>query len=150
MGSPENAIDRGAVYILLGNDVGGLIGSQIVRSSGSATGDRFGAELVVGDFNGTTWGGGHRLSMLAVGAPRNDTPSSDAGRVYIWKPTFTSGVYQGLTQSWNAGQAIPGGTNAASDHFGAVLAAGDLNGDGFDDLVSGMPDKDVITTTDAG
>ncbi len=36
------------------------------------------------------------------------------------------------------------------DQFGAVLAAGDYNGDGFFDLAVGAPAEDVGTTGDAG
>ena len=36
------------------------------------------------------------------------------------------------------------------DAFGSVLAAADFNGDGFDDLVVGVPDEDVGSISDAG
>src|SRR5439155_22426000 len=38
----------------------------------------------------------------------------------------------------------------AGDNFGAALAAGDFNGDSFDDLAIGVPREDVGTKVDAG
>ena len=36
-----------------------------------------------------------------------------------------------------------------SDNFGAALATGDFNGDGFDDLVVGVPEEDIGAIEDA-
>jgi FG-GAP repeat len=36
------------------------------------------------------------------------------------------------------------------DHFGSVLSAGDLDGDGIDELIAGVPKRDVGGTQDAG
>jgi hypothetical protein len=36
------------------------------------------------------------------------------------------------------------------DHFGEVVATGDFDGDGYDDLAIGVPDEDLGTTSDAG
>ena len=38
----------------------------------------------------------------------------------------------------------------AGNHFGEDLAAGDFNGDGYDDLAVGVPHQVVRTRTDAG
>ncbi|NGN64630.1 hypothetical protein G5C51_12050 [Streptomyces sp. A7024] len=48
---------------------------------------------------------------------------------------------------------VPGsgaGESEAGDSFGSALAAGDLNGDGHDDLVAGTPFEDIGTLEDAG
>ncbi len=42
------------------------------------------------------------------------------------------------------------GTAEAGDHHGQALAAGDFNGDGYDDLAMGAPDEDVGVVGDAG
>ncbi|HEX9991719.1 MAG TPA: FG-GAP repeat protein [Acidimicrobiales bacterium] len=46
-------------------------------------------------------------------------------------------------QVFRQGLAPVGGAAQRSDQFGAALAAGDLDGDGFDDLVVGAPTEDV-------
>lgn len=42
------------------------------------------------------------------------------------------------------------GTSEAGDHFGRLLAAGDFDGDSYDDLAVGVPYEDIETTGDAG
>jgi hypothetical protein len=42
------------------------------------------------------------------------------------------------------------GAAEEDDHFGWALAAGDFDGDGYDDLAIGVPDEDIGTVVDAG
>lgn len=42
------------------------------------------------------------------------------------------------------------GTSEAGDHFGRLLAAGDFDGDSYDNLAVGVPYEDIETTGDAG
>ncbi|MEN8179857.1 MAG: FG-GAP repeat protein, partial [Pseudomonadota bacterium] len=42
------------------------------------------------------------------------------------------------------------GAAETDDHFGWALAAGDFNGDGYDDLAIGIPDEDIDTVVDSG
>jgi hypothetical protein len=111
----------------------------------SEVGDRFGAALACGDFNGD------RFGDLAVGVP--------------WEGDESSAIPPIIFPEWDSGMAviIPGsaiGLNALSatyltqavdgvggdadygDEFGWALAAGDFNGDGFDDLSVGVPGED--------
>src|SRR2546423_7603673 len=48
------------------------------------------------------------------------------------------------------GQSQAGDTSEAGDHFGATLAAGKLDGDGYADLAVGAPDEDNGTVADGG
>ncbi len=101
--------------------------------AGNASDSHFGAALAVGDFNGDAF------LDLAIGAPEHDEDGvNQAGRVYV---AFGSGL--GLSTNPNfrilAEDSFTGQTFGAQERFGAALAGGDLDGDGFDDLVIGAP-----------
>jgi hypothetical protein len=79
---------------------------------------------------------------LAVGAPgENFGATADAGAISIFL-----GSAAGLTTSQTLLQDNP----ETGDQFGAALAVGDFNDDGFDDLAVGVPGEDVGATADAG
>ena len=108
---------------------------------GNATGDQFGKTIVVGDFDGDGY------DDTAVGIPGNATTGvAGSGIVTLFK-----GSSVGPLPWFNVSQyMMPGEDVAAGDHFGAALAAGDIDGDGFTDLVVGAPDEDLGTAIDAG
>jgi Domain of unknown function (DUF1929)/FG-GAP repeat len=97
-----------------------------------------------GDFNGDGF------ADRAVGVPLEDVGSaSDAGAVNV---LYGSGAgladagNQLLTQSGIGG----GEPSEAGDRFGAALATGDYNRDGFADLAIGAPREDLGAVADAG
>jgi hypothetical protein len=120
--SPYSAT-AGGVFVFNGtydgprSDAGFLIHSQQVGGSANQNGDRFGATLTAGKFNGS--------SGVAIGTPGK---LSGTGRVYV-----TSGI--AMTHV-----VTLGGAATTGDHFGAALASGDLDGDTIEDLVIGSPD----------
>jgi FG-GAP repeat len=69
-----------------------------------------------------------------------------------------SGLTSVNNQIWSQGSANISGAREAGDRFGAALAAGDFNNNGFDDLAIGVPNEDIegqgigglFTDADAG
>jgi hypothetical protein len=130
-------VDVGAVSVLYGS-AGGLTrtGGQLFTQVGSPLerSDRFGFALAAGDFNRDGF------ADLATGAPFEDAgPVDDAGAVSV-----LYGSAGGLTRTGGqlftqVGAAFPEDGPAVGDQFGAALATGDLNGDGFADLAAGAP-----------
>jgi hypothetical protein len=112
-------------------------------------GDGFGWALAAGDFNADDW------EDLAVGVPGEDRLGTGVfegpGLVQVF---FGDDAAGGVSPSFNAtfGQEDLGGAPVTGDRMGFSLAAGDFDGDDFDDLAIGVPFKDVGVTpaTDAG
>ncbi len=106
--------------------------------------DHFGETFAVGDFNGDGY------SDLAIGAPWDDVDATDKAGVVNVLYGASSGLEAAENQLWHhsvdgieRGYGSPDladqpGVSLAGQ-FGASLAAGDFNLDGFDDLAIGSP-----------
>ncbi len=90
---------------------------------------------------------GDGYADLAIGVPFEDTTASDDGLVHVLYGT-NAGLHTADDQSLT--QSALTGSNEADDQFGAALAHGDLDGDGFDDLVIGVPGEDYGTHPGTG
>jgi len=95
--------------------------------------DNFGQSLAAGDFDGDGF------VDLAVGVPGED----NAGAVQILFGS-ASGLNGARDLFWYDENL--GGTREAIDNLGDVLAAGDFDGDGYDDLAIGVPFEEAGTT----
>lgn len=95
------------------------------------------AEVLTADFNGDG------REDLVVGVPANDS----AGKQNSGSVTVFYGTDRGLPPDADEvfHQDTPGilGIAEANDRFASVVAVGDFNGDGFDDLAAGVPLEDL-------
>ena len=118
--------NAGRVYLYINSMTGADIADEFF--TGAATDDYFGyAVSSAGDFNGDGF------VDLAIGAYGNDAGGTDAGRVYLY---FGSSVQDNVADLILTGAA-------AGDQFGiSVSAAGDINADGYTDLIIGANGSD--------
>ena len=121
------ALQSGVVY-LIENPAPGtpLLSSIAVRLKGETGGDALGPVTMLGDSNGDG------IDELAVAAPTYST--ADAGRVYVMNLPITADT------KVSAATAFSYFTHSVStDQIGSSLASGDVDGDGFPDLIIGAP-----------
>jgi hypothetical protein len=139
--APEDAAlvrSGGSVLVRFGRDHMGTVDLAQVRADGSTTWDArirtdrarssLGASVASGDFNGDGF------SDLAVGAPGMARPSTAQGAVFV----FYGPVYGDLDAEM--ADVVFSGVDAGS-RLGSALVGGDLDGDGFDDLVLTATDE---------
>jgi hypothetical protein len=120
----------------------GVAGAQILQQGeGGLPGpaeaqDRFGSSVAAGDFDGDGY------VDLAIGAPLESvSPASTNGAVVV-----VMGSAAGLDGSTGLFWTLDGPDGeqpGTGDNYGAALAVGDFDLDGFDDLAVGIPGRAV-------
>jgi FG-GAP repeat len=156
LSADANGVDSGRSYVIFGRsapaqfgevlDVSGLNGNNGFHLVGAAAGDQSGAPVsATGDVNGDG------VDDLVVGAPGGDSNGSESGSSYVLfgrsGAAFPSVIDLG-TLPGSAGIRIDG--VAANDAAAAAAGAGDVNGDGLNDLIIGAPGADPNGIAGAG
>ena len=139
-----NKAEAGAVNIIYGSAAGlTAAGNQLWHqdstniAGASEIGDKFGSALAVGDINNDGF------SDLVVGVPNEDIGNIvNAGLINV-----IYGSAGGLTAQGNIVYWL---SSEAGDRYGQALSARDLNGDGFADIVIGIPNENFSGLSNAG
>jgi hypothetical protein len=136
---------RFALGLRLAMAASALLGSR------AALAQSFGAALATGNFDraGGTWAS----DDFAVGTPTDDWGATAAGSVTVyWQANTATPRIDYLDQSRLANYftGAQDGGNELYDWFGAAIAVGDFDRDGYKDLAIGAPYENIGNTTDAG
>jgi hypothetical protein len=120
----DSAQWQGSVHLFYGSPTG--LGSLVWAVYGLQGLCQLGASVAgVGDVNGDGY------ADIAAGAPTYDTPpfNTDDGRLFVWLGTST---IPNTAQSWSYA------SRQDDSHLGtSIAAAGDVNGDGYADVIAG-------------
>ncbi len=155
IGAPDSAVaasNAGAAYILFGKetsftatvDLGTATGSSVLQIIGVNADDLAGFSVSnAGDINNDG------ASDIIIGVPFSDLNGADSGAAYV---VFGAKIGAGTLPSSISLSGLDGTAGfrlvgeQANDHFGtSVSTAGDINSDGFDDILIGAPDADSVS-----
>ena len=151
--SPNSQSSAGKVYVFFGGPTASLDGKSWTSSSanvtinGTTAGDYLGDSVASGDVNGD---GYSDLITGASGASPNGQPG--AGQAYVFFGNMTASLDGKSRNSTSANVTINGTT--AGDDLGWSVSSGDVNGDGYSDLIIGADYADPyvggVKKTNAG
>jgi len=150
----SNGTDSGASYVVFGRstafastiDLSSLVGSSGFRLDGVSAGDQSGDSVsAAGDVNGDG------IDDLVIGAFAADPNGGTSGSSYVvfGRSTAFASIINLSGLDGSTGFRLDGVT--ASDFSGhSVSAAGDVNGDGIDDLLIGAYGADLNSNNYSG
>ncbi|WP_345626017.1 hypothetical protein [Rugosimonospora acidiphila] len=141
--APGSDPAAGGIYIIPGSSTGKATGfgrNEVSDGGTNEAGDAFGSALAVGDFDRDGF------ADIAVGIPGKASGASAAAGSAAIFPGVSSQLAAGYTIDESAtGEAI-----GAGDAFGSVLSTGDVDQDGYADLLVGAPGKAYGSAPAAG
>jgi hypothetical protein len=141
-GANGGGSNSGGAYVVFGR----AATTDLALATLGAGGVEIMGELA-GDFAGTSVAGGGDFNSDGfldhiIGATGNDSGGTNAGAAYIVFGTGEAGEFN-LDDAANAEGGVRIRGAVANDATGtAVKAVGDINGDGFEDLLVGVPNAD--------
>lgn len=148
-GDDLRGVDAGAVAMISGDPTrvnlakSFVVRQPVVRGAASSTGAQFGRAVAFGDINGDG------RADLVVGAPGERVgPAVAAGGINVLFGT-TAGLTAAPSQHVTQGNGTEG-LAETGDLFGAAIAVGDVDGDGWADVVVGAPGEDAGAIVDSG
>lgn len=139
----DGEVDTGLVGVFFGSALGILpaqseaFTQNSIDGSPNEEGDQLGRVLAVGDFDNDQY------DDLAIGVAYEDSGSENAGSTYVM---YGSGNGLLPARSEVIGQRKAYDSNERDDFAGSSLATGDFDGDGFDDLIVGVPGEDIANS----
>ncbi len=162
IGAPKSDYDLGGAYVVFGQDGGlgasmdldSLDGTNGFRIVGASDGGQAGYSVAsAGDINGDGF------DDILVGAPKSNFFDSyygydiiEGGETFVVFGTAAGfGDTLDLSQLDGRNGFIVNGPQEDNDNLGnSVSSAGDINGDGYDDLIIGSPKVDSLGNNDSG
>lgn len=140
---PSRYIDAGTVSLFHGSAMG-VGGTPAGVLEGELPGDGFGTSVAgAGDVNGDGFGD------VLVGAPYAERASDPAGNIDVGSASVFHGDLAGIAVGATPSRRLEG--VAGGDHLGnSVATAGDLNNDGYSDIIVGAQGADPSGRVDAG
>ena len=143
IGAPGENTARGAVFVINGSAIGlsgsgsrrWRQGSDDIRDDDDQ-GDAFGIAMAAGDFDDDGF------DDLAIGVRGENGNEGVVNVIYGSGGGLTSNGNQRWRQGNDRDGRLEGGRED-NDAFGIAMAAGDFDGDGFDDLAVGVPGENA-------